>query len=158
MKQHEYARLCLAIKHSHPDIYEETIGRMQATLSDTSVIPSLYDLYLESYPLSRDTKRDDVVTHELIFITSILYLYCPSALFLNLRVTDRICTILQRLMGYNNRQSISEKVSSARTYVKVKAFYEKVQIVSEQLNTHAQAVPSSLFVEQVSNQYEFVFK
>ena len=157
MRQWEHARLSKVFIRRCPEIYQEIMSASTPELRDTRLIELLYAYYLQKFPTPLD--REEAFLHKLVFISSILRLFCPSALFFNLRVTGKIVTILTKTMGYNHKQSLSYFVTQSRVYIKNKSFIERVETLSEELKVESKRLmqTSEIILAPVTAQYSFGF-
>lgn len=142
MRQHQRARILTAVLKSHPDVVNEVMQAATPSLRDTSLLPDIYKHYNDTNTPLGINSKDAIYNHKIIFISSILNLYDPTSLYHNCIVTGRICTILADVMGYTNRQSVSELVGASRAYIKNPSFREKVERVCIDVKGRFQDAPS----------------
>jgi hypothetical protein len=127
MQQHQYAKIGRIIENLHPDMVKGLVAQMKPELTDTSVISAMYAHY------STNHDPENNFNDKLIFIASILKLYCPSALFFDCRLTNGVNITLTKVMGYNHMQSVSYYISPTRVYIKNSNFKEAVERISAEL-------------------------
>lgn len=126
MNKLDYVRIGRAVERHYPEVFDEVLSASQEAIQNTDLIAGMYAHYVENYKTNR-------WSHKRLFVAAILQLYCPETLHFGLIVKNKICSILAEVVGFKERQSISNLIPDIRANLKIPPFRLQVEELCEDL-------------------------